>query len=160
MTTSALTTTTGRTTTGKSPKTVSLALAMALAGGLSMAVALPPAPALAVSEAEMGVDAGRPRRGWERPPRWERDDWDRGGWRDDSWRRPPPPPVYRPQPPFYDVRPTPDAGPGCRIVYQRDNWGGVITLRDCRVCEPVVVTDQWGNRHRETRCRTVRQRIG
>lgn len=136
----------------------SVSLAVTLVAGLAATVVLPPPPALAVSEAEMGVDAARPRRGWDRPPRWERDDRDRDGWRDDSWRRPPP--VYRPQPPFYDGRPPPDAGPGCRIFYQRDNWGGVVTLRDCRVCEPVVVTDQWGNRYRENRCRTVRQRIG
>lgn len=133
-------------------KTVSLALA--LAGGLGATVTLPSAPALAVSEAEMGVDAARPRRGWERPPRWERGDWDRGGWNR------PAPPYHRPQPPFYDGRPPPDAGPGCRIYYRRDGYGGLVTLRDCRVCEPVVVLDQWGNRYRENRCRTVTQRIG
>lgn len=125
-------------------------MALALASGLVVAPVLVPAPAKAQTEGELApYQGGSPyRRGW-----------DRRGWDDDGWRRPPPP-VYRAPPPYYDARPPIDAGPGCRIVYQRDNWGGMMTLRDCRVCEPVVVTDQWGNRYRENRCRTVRQRIG
>jgi hypothetical protein len=82
---------------------------------------------------------------------------DRGRWRDDRWREPPPPRPY-PRQDYY--RPAPSyGGPNCRVVYSDDGWGGRRALRECQVCEPVWVRDSWGNSYRENRCRRVVQRL-
>lgn len=122
-------------------------LALGLAAASVLAV---PQVASAQTEDQMASPEYRgdaPRRGW----RGDR-------WRDDGWREPPPRPYprqdyYRHVPPTY-------GGPGCRIFYRDDGWGGRQALRECQVCEPVWVRDAWGNSYRENRCRRVVQRMG
>jgi hypothetical protein len=123
-----------------------------LALGLAVAtISATPQTAAAQSESEYASPQWRgdaPSRGWRG---------DGGGrWRDDGWREPPP--RYYPRQDYY--RPPIDAGPGCRIFYRDDGWGGRQTLRECQVCEPVWMQDGWGNRYRDNRCRRVVQRIG
>lgn len=122
-------------------------LALGLAAVSAVAV---PQIAAAQTEDQMASPEFRgdaPGRGW----RGDR-------WRDDRWRDPPPRPYPRPD--YYRHQPPTYGGPGCRIFYRGDGWGGRAAFRECQVCEPVWMRDDWGNRYRENRCRRVVQRVG